>query len=120
MNILFYTTISPVNSGISRRGHQVVAIGGSMARMLPGIPLHRHRLVRGRKPSIQLMAVRFGADCLRGEAAAGAAALRTHKFLRPIASARAQAGSGLHLWHVLRSASDGNQKASSAAAKKQR
>lgn len=56
------------------RGHNVVAIGSPTARATSDIPLAVYRAERGSTPGIHPPATRFEADCIRGAAAASAAA----------------------------------------------
>lgn len=59
---------------LKARGHEVVAIGSPTARAMEGIPLGTYRAERGSTPGIFAPATRYEADCIRGMAAATAAA----------------------------------------------
>jgi glycosyltransferase involved in cell wall biosynthesis len=56
-------------SYLKQSGDNVVAVGGPASGAITGIRLVRYRLRRGSTPGILSLAVRYEADCLRGEAA---------------------------------------------------
>lgn len=79
MNILFVHHHFPGQLGAlalrlaASKRHRVAGMGSEGAQQLPGIPLIRYKPRRGSTPGLHPFASRFEIDCIRGEAAAGAA-----------------------------------------------
>src|SRR5215203_7094257 len=65
------------------RGHTVQAIGSGTARDVPNVALHQYKIKRSSTPGIHDFAVRFEADCIRGEAAAAMALRLARKGFIP-------------------------------------